>query len=75
MNLRAHAFGLILNFDIKIVSNFLLLYKQIKMIPCQYCISITIFVFKKMPQLGLDVGGSFNIHIWACSGDFIVKKR
>ena len=28
-----------------------------------------------MPQLGLDVGGNFNIHIWACSGDFIVRNR
>ena len=22
-----------------------------------------------MPQLGLEVGGNFNIHIWACSGE------
>ena len=26
-------------------------------------------------QLGLDVDGIFNIHIWACSGDFIVRNR
>ena len=28
-----------------------------------------------MPQLGLDVGGNFSIHIWAYSGDFIVRNR
>ena len=28
-----------------------------------------------MSQLGLDVGGNFNIHIWACSGDVIVRNR
>ena len=26
-------------------------------------------------QIGHDVGGNFNIHIWACSGDFIVRNR
>ena len=26
-----------------------------------------------MSQLGLDVGGNFNIHIWACSGDFMLE--
>ena len=24
-------------------------------------------------QIGHDVGGKFNIDIWACSGDFIVR--
>ena len=28
-----------------------------------------------VPKLGLDVGGNFNIHIWACFGDFIVRNR
>ena len=28
-----------------------------------------------VPQLGLDVGGNFNNHIWACSGDSIVRYR
>ena len=28
-----------------------------------------------MPELGLDLDGNFNIHIWACSGDFIVRNR
>ena len=28
-----------------------------------------------MPQIGLDLGGNFTIHIWACSGDFIVTNR
>ena len=30
-----------------------------------------------MPQLGLDVGGNLNIHIWACSLeiDEQVKKQ
>ena len=28
-----------------------------------------------MPQLGLDVGGNFDSHIWACSGNFIVRNR
>ena len=26
-------------------------------------------------QVGHDVGGNFNIHILACSGDFIVTNR
>ena len=26
-------------------------------------------------QIGHDVGGNFNIHTWACSGDFIVRNR
>ena len=26
-------------------------------------------------QIGHGVGGNFNIHIWACSGGFIVGNR
>ena len=28
-----------------------------------------------MPPLGIDIGSNFNIHIWACPGDFIVRNR
>ena len=40
---------------------------------CMYCFGIV--CSNVMPQLGLDVGGSFNIHIWECSGDFIIRNR
>ena len=38
-------------------------------------IPLLVFMPQLVPQLGLYVGGNFNIHIWACSGDFIVRNR
>ena len=31
--------------------------------------------FSKVVQMGHDVGGNFDIHIWACSVDFILTNK
>ena len=34
--------------------------------------STHILYFDVIVQIGHDIGGNFNTHIWACSGNFII---